>query len=239
MTRTLVNTTAAELIKLRSLPAVLATVAATVAAAAALAGATAASGAAPSAGQAVLQSVTFFQAGPILTGVLCVGTEYTGSAMHTTLRATPNRLVLLTCKIIAYLVVASTASATAIGAGLLTADITQAFRGNAQAARADIRHLIGAGAYLVLIGLLGLAAALLLRSLIPPLVALLSLVLIISPLLDTLTTYSWYLPDRAGSLLYHPETGAAPTPGTGTLVLLAWIAATTAAGLTEFRNRDA
>ena len=95
MTRIMINTTAAELIKLRSLPAVLAAVAATVAGAAALAVAITASGAASSAGQVVLQSVAFLQVGSILIGVLGVGTEYTGSTMRTTLMATPNRLVLL------------------------------------------------------------------------------------------------------------------------------------------------
>lgn len=239
MTGIMINAAAAELIKLRSLPAVRATVAATVAAAAALAAAITASGAASSVGQVVLQSVTFLQVSPILVGVLGVGTEYTGSTMRTTLTATPNRLVLLAGKIAAYLVTASVTSATAIGAGLLTAGITQAPRSGSQATHADIRHLIGAGVYLVLIGLPSLVVALLLRSLIPPLVALLSLVLIVSPLLTTLTNYSWYLPDRAGSLLYHPGTDTALTPATGTLVLLGWIAAITAAALTAFRNRDA
>lgn len=239
MARMVINTTAAELIKLRSLPALVATVAATVAAAAVLAVAITVSRTALSAGQAVLQSVPYLQVGLILIGVIGVGTEYTGNTMRTTLRATPNRLLVLACKVVAYLITASITSATAIGASLLAARIAQASRASAHMGRTDTRLLVGAGAYLVLTGLLSLVTALLLRSLIPPLVALLSLVLIVSPLLKALTNYAWYLPDRAGSLLYQPEAGAALTPGAGTLILLAWIATITAAALTEFHNRDA
>ena len=239
MIRTVIDTAAAELIKLRSLPALVATVAATVAAAAVLAAAITASRTAPSAGRALLQSVPYLQVGLVLIGVLGAGTEYTGNTMRTTLRATPNRFLLLACKIIAYLITASVTGATAIGAGLLAAGIAQPSRGSARVGHTDIRLLFGAGAYLVLTGLLSLATALLLRSVIPPLVALLSLVLVISPLLKTFTNYSWYLPDRAGSLLCQPEAGAALSPGAGALVLLAWIAAVTAAALTGFHRRDA
>lgn len=238
MIRTMMDTTTAEMGKLRGLPVALAAAIGTVVAAAVLAAAIAGSGTATSPGQVVVQGIPFIQVGPILIGVLTVGAEYTGSNMRTSLIATPNRLLLLAGKSTAYLITASITSAIALGAGLLTAKVALALHNMPQEAT-SAWLTIGAGAYLVLIGLLGLALALLLRSLIPPLVSMLSLAVIVSPLLSTVTSYARYLPDRAGSLLYRPGVGTDLTPGTGTLVLLAWIAAITAVAVTEFRNRDA
>lgn len=235
----MINTIAAELIKLRSLPVALATIGGTVAAAVALAAAIAASETTMSPAQVVIQSITFVQVGLILLGALIIGTDYTGSNIRAALIATPDRLTFLAGKCVAYLLAAVTTSAATIVAGLLTATLTRAIRDSPTETGADTWPMIGAGVYLVLIGILGLALALLLRSLIPPLVAMLSLVLIVSPLLSTLTSYAQYLPDQAGSLLYHPQTSAELTSSTGMLVLLAWIAAIGTGAVTQFRNRDA
>lgn len=239
MTRTMTNTITAELIKLRGLPVVLATIIGTIAAAVALAAAIAASGTTTSPAQAVTQSITFTQVGLILIGVLTIGTDYTGNTMRTALMTTPNRCTFLAGKCIAYLIAASITSAAAIAAGLLTATITLVNRDPCNGTVTDTWRTIGGGVYLVLIGLLGLALTLLLRSQTAPLVTMLSLVLIVSPFLSTLTGFARYLPDRAGSLLYNPEATTVLTPGTGMLVLLAWIAAIGAGAVTEFRNRDA
>ena len=103
----------------------------------------------------------------------------------------------------------------------------------------DGRPLAGAAAYLVLIGLLALALAVLLRSQLPPLVAMLGLVLVLSPLLSGLTEHARWLPDRAGSLLYQPGADTVLTPAAGALVLLCWTAATGAAAAAAFLARDA
>ncbi|WP_435123729.1 hypothetical protein [Micromonospora tulbaghiae] len=235
----MINIITAELIKLRSLPVVLATIGGTVAAAVALTAAVAASETTTSPAQVVIRSITFVQVGLILLGALVIGTDYTGSNMRTALTATPNRGTFLAGKCVAYLLAAVTTSAATVVAGLLTATLTLAVRDRPTETGADAWPMIGVGVYLVLIGILGLALALLLRSLVPPLVAMLSLVLIVSPLLSTLTSYAQYLPDQAGSLLYHPQTAAELTSGTGVLVLLTWIAAIGTGAVMEFRNRDA
>ncbi|MFD0820892.1 hypothetical protein ACFQ0D_21880, partial [Micromonospora zhanjiangensis] len=76
------------------------------------------------------------------------------------------------------------------------------------------------------------------RALVPALVAMLGLVLVVSPLLAGLTGYARLLPDRAGQALY-----AVPSPGLtapdGGLVLLGWIVAVGAAAATTFRRLDA
>ena len=163
MTILLARTAAAELIKLRGLPAVVAVALGTVVAFGA-------------AGRGVTQVVPLLQAGPILLGVLAVATEYAGRQIATTLTATPNRLRLLAAKTVAYLIAAT----ATVGAGLAAAWATR-LAGSERAVAGW--PMAGAAVYLVLIGLLALGLAAVLRSLIPPLAGLLTLVLIVSPLL--------------------------------------------------------
>lgn len=231
---------AAESVKLRGLPAACATVLGTIAAAIALAAAIAASATdTRDAVQVTLATIPFLQVGTILLGVLAVATEYQGSQVRTTLIAAPNRMLLLAGKTLAYLATATITSAVAVGAGLATAAITLSVRDTASIEDVNAWPVAGAALYLVLIGLLGFALTVLLRSLIPPLVAMLALVLIASPLLAGYTEHARWLPDRAGSLLYLPTADSVLTAGTGTLVLLAWITVTGTAAAAAFVIRDA
>jgi len=240
MTRTMMNTIAAELIKLRSLPAVLTTMGGTVIAAAALSATITASDRSADTVHVIAQSVTFVQVGLIVIGVLVVGTEFSGRNMRISMIATPNRMLLFAGKSIAYLVAAMTTSAAAIGAGVLAATLVHVPGEDSSMGRASIwSALPGAWTYLVLIGLLAFALTFLLCSLVPPLVAMLCLVLIVSPMLSTLTSNAQYLPDRAGSVLYQPEAGTTLSPEVGVLVFVAWIAVITAGACTRFCTRDA
>jgi hypothetical protein len=224
------NTVAAEWVKLRGLPAVLVTMLGTVGAAIVLTALVAAAephpktaaGTTVDATQIMLRTIQFLQVGPILIGVLAVATEYAGSQIRTTLAATPARTLLLAGKAVAYVGAAAITSATALGA----TTITLALR-----SRTDIsgRSLLGGGLYLVLIGLLGFALAVLLRSLIPPLATMLGLVLIVSPLLKGFSDNARYLPGADVVL----------TPGTDALALLGWITVVTVAATTAFHARDA
>lgn len=240
MTRILARTIAAELIKLRGLPALLATMLATVAAAVAFAAALASSAPATAdAAYVMTQTIVFLQVGPILIGVLAASTEYAGRQIAATLAATPNRLLLLAGKTAAYLATAAATSVLTVGAGVMTAWITLNVRGIRSAEDPGGWPLFGAAVYLVLIGLLALALTILVRSLIPPLVTMLALVLIASPLLSGYTEHARWLPDRAGSLLYLPDNDPVLTPGTGTLVMLACITAAAVAASVAFLRRDA
>ncbi|MEU4241814.1 hypothetical protein [Actinoplanes sp. NPDC026619] len=233
MTAILTRTAAAELIKLRSLPAAVATALGTVVIGVVLTAALASS--APSAAptstatDAVIRAVPFLQIGPILLGVLIVASEYAGRQIATTLAATPDRLRLLAGKSVAYLVAATIINVATLGAGLAAASLTIPVRAVA------VRPIAGAAVYLILIGLLSLGLATVLRSLVPPLVIMLALVLIVSPLLSGYTEHARWLPDRAGSLLYRPDAD----PTLGTVVLVAWIALTASAAIATFLRRDA
>ncbi|GIF20061.1 hypothetical protein BJ973_002033 [Actinoplanes tereljensis] len=233
MTRSLGDAIAAEIVKLRGLPAAVATMLGTVAAGGVLAAVVTAS----TEGADILPvTIPFLQIGPILLGVLAVSTEYTGHQIRTTLIATPNRLVVLAAKSVAYLAASMITSVAALGAALASARVTPA--GHHPPTRIGWPPA-GATAYLVLIGFLGFAVTVLARSLVPPLVAMLTLVLIASPLLAGFTEHSRWLPDRAGRLLYQPGADAVLAPGTGALTLLAWITAVAVLAIATFRTRDA
>lgn len=153
------------------------------------------------------------QAGFLLLGVLSAATEYAGGQIRTSLAAVPDRLVLLTGKVLAYLAVATPAAALT---GALSSGVP----------------VVGATAYLVLIGLLALAVGLAVRSLVGALATVVTLVYVVSPLLPAAA----YLPDRAGAALYRP--GALP-PALGGLVLAGWLVAALAVTGFLFARRDA
>ena len=238
MTSRLPRTIAAELGKLAGLPAAVAAVAGTIAVTVVLVAALAAS--APSgsdAGRVVTAAMPFLRVGPILLGVVAAGSEYAGRQVFTSLAVTPARPLFLAGKTLAFLITTAVLSVLTVGAGTVTAFVALAVRGDH--APVDGRPLAGAAAYLVLIGLLALALAVLLRSQLPPLVTMLGLVLVLSPLLSGLTEHARWLPDRAGSLLYQPGADTVLTPAAGALVLLCWTAATGAAAAAAFLARDA
>lgn len=222
----------AELVKLRGLPTAIVAVLATVAGATGLTAAIAAS--AP-AGTGILeilvQLVVFLQIGPIVLGVLAVASEYAGSQIRTSLAAVPSRPRLLLAKIVALALTVVVTSLAAVGSAVLVV----ALRGGDIPAPA-IRPLIGAVGYLVAMGLLAFALALLLRSLVAPLAGLLSLVLVVSPLVASATEYARWLPDRAGSALYAAD---ASDLAFGSSVILGWVLVVLAAAGAGFVRRDA
>lgn len=237
---TIARITSTELIKLRTLPVVVATVVGTIATAIVLAGAIAASSTVPvGAVAAMLATIPFVQIGVILLGVLAVATEYQSSQIRTTLAATPRRRHVLAGKGLAFLGAAVVTSTVAVGSGWATAAIVSASREVVAPEASTVWPVVGAAAYLALIGSLAFALTVLLRALVPPLVAMLSLALIVSPLAGSLTEHARWLPDRAGGLLYLGDADAVLDAPTGALVLVAWIVVVGVAAGTAFSRRDA
>ena len=241
----LIAVIAAELDKLRTLPAaVLAALGTTVVGVAlAVALTAAAHGTAVPATEVsitdtMVRAVPFVQTGLILLGVLPVAHELAGSQLRTTLAAVPRRGLLLAGKTVATLVATAVTAAATVG-GLLGAATVTAYLTGAPVAPGgvDAGPVLGAVAYLVLVGLFSHAITLLVRGLVPALVGTLSLVLIVSPLLATLTEHARWLPDRAAAQLYAPADDVL-TGTTGTLVTLAWIAVVGAGAAVRFVRRD-
>ncbi|WP_017586791.1 ABC transporter permease [Nocardiopsis ganjiahuensis] len=231
------RTLASELVKLATLPAALATALGTAAVSAGLAALTAGADHAPAdAAPTVLLLVVFLQVGTVLLGVLTTAGEYTGGQIRTTLTATPKRGRLLAAKTAACFLASALTGAVAVAAGLAGA---WAVTDGALVGNVSPWRPAGAAAYLALLGLLAHLVTVVARSLLPPLVSVLGLVLIVSPLLGGLTEHARWLPDRAGQLLYLPGADTVFTPWTGLLVLCGWLLVTGAAAALVFVRRDA
>jgi ABC-2 type transport system permease protein len=242
MNISLMNITAAEVGKLRTLPVAVMTAIGTAVIGALIAAALTAQlvdqGLAASASSVTAQAVPFLQIGLILLGVLPMAHEYAGGQLRTTLTTVPRRGLLLAGKGIATLLGLALAASAAVGGVVATTELTRRLL-DAPPAEDPTGPwpVAGAAAYLVLVGLLAHAVALLVRHLIPALVGMLSLVLIVSPLLAGLTRHARWLPDRAAMQLYGPA-DTVLTAATGTLVMLAWITLVGGTAAVLFVRRD-
>lgn len=234
---------AAELDKLRTLPvtalAVVGTVVVGALIAAAQAGATADQDLPASAVEVTLRTVPFVVAGLVLVGVLAVSQEHAGRQVATTLAAVPRRGLLVAGKSIAATGVVALAAISTLGACVAAATVAQRLLdAPASSDGAGARALLGATAYLVLIGVFSHAVALVVRHLVPALVGVLALVLVVSPLLAGATEHARWLPDRAAAAWFDSGPGALDGP-TATLVALAWVVVVGGLGSWRFLVRDA
>lgn len=211
MSNALRHVFAAELRKLTTLPAVHSTVAITVLATPGLALV------------AGLRAVEYGQLGLILLGILTTAGEYGGRQIRTSLVCVPNRPLLLSGKVLAYLTVATPTT-------LLTGALSIV------AAEAPGTALPGITVYLVMIGLLAGAVAVLLRSVAGTVATLTTFVLMVSPLLAAATDAAEYLPDRAGASLYRP---GFLSPWEGGAVMAAWLVITFVVTVVTFTRKDA
>ena len=233
----------AEMIKLRSLPAVTYTMLGTVAVGAIMSvafTALARENSTPASVATLATQVTpYAQAGAILLGILSVSHEYAGRQIATTLAAAPRRALLIVAKTAA---TAVALSVTAIGTMTVAWSAVALASGGSDAVAPtewlDLVRLLGAAAYLLLIGLLAHATALAVRNLIPALTVMLVLVFILPPMLSVLGDHVRWLPDRAGAQLYAPS-DASLTAATGALVVIGWITTVGIAGGARFIRSDA
>lgn len=250
MTRRLRRVVLAELVKLRGLPMVVVTAVGTVVAGSLLAGAFAAlaergggaaagtmTGTMTGAAGATLRAIPVLQVGPALLAVLAATTEYDGRQIRTTLTAVPDRIVLLCGKVVAFACLVAAMGSTTLVAAVSTAWWAGGARSSPIAGRAV--DLVGATAYLTLVGLVAFAAALTLRSAIASLATVLTGLLILSPILAAATEHARWLPDRAGRLLYGSGPDPVLTATTGTLVVLGWLIAALALAALTLTRRDA
>jgi ABC-2 type transport system permease protein len=163
-------------------------------------------------------------------GVLTTSGEYSTGMIRSTLAAVPRRLPVLWSKAAVYGVIAFLVGAVgAVGVFLISSGVLS---GTAKAMSISddevVRGLLGAGVYLGLVGVIGVALGALLRSTAGGISALVGAFLLVPGLMSLLPT-SWrtditpYLPSNAGESIFalqHP-TGAL-SAGAGLLVLLGW-----------------
>ncbi|GEJ98541.1 ABC transporter permease [Streptomyces sp. 1-11] len=165
-------------------------------------------------------------------GVLVTAGEWSTGTIRSTLAAVPRRLPVLWSKAAVFglvaLVVATVGAFTAflVGSRIVSGTPAALTLGHAGV----VRGLLGAGLYLGLVGVIGVALGALLRSVAGGISVLVAGLLLV-PGLITLLPSSWqghinpYLPSRAGESLFALTHGSATlSPGAGLAVLLGWTA---------------
>lgn len=180
-------------------------------------------------------------------GVLVISSEYSTGMIRTTLAAIPQRRVVLTAKVIVFAVVAFVVATVACIAAFLAgqAILSQKTVVPSLSDGAALRAVLGAGFYLTVIGLLGVALGTLLRRAAGAIATLFGLVLVLPALVSALpspwdTDVAKYLPSDAGNALFTvKQTSDQLRPAAAVAVLVAYVVvALTLAGVALAR-RDA
>ncbi|GAA0481893.1 ABC transporter permease [Paractinoplanes deccanensis] len=194
-----------------------------------------------------LFGVTFALIALGVLGVLTSSAEYTTGMIRSTLAAVPRRLPVLWAKAATYGVIAFVVGAVgALVAFLATSAILSGTSSAVSLSDAGVvRGLLGAGVYLGLAGVIGVALGVLLRSTAGGISALVGTFLLV-PGLMALLPDSWsdavtpYLPSNAGASLYALTQGdGALSAGAGLLVLLGWTALALVGAAYRLKRSDA
>ncbi len=194
-----------------------------------------------------LNGVVLAQLAVGVLGVLVMSSEYTTGMIRTSLAAVPNRTVFLAAKTIVLGMVSlvvgmvSVFVAFFVGQAVLDRDGL----GTSLSATGVLRAVLGAGLYLTLIALFGLALGTIVRRTPGAIAALFGIVLIL-PLIAQAFPEPWDVrigrlaPFNAGqamfSVRYDPDL---LTPTQGIFVFLAWIVASYLVAMVMLSRRDA
>ncbi|MDO4027557.1 ABC transporter permease subunit [Clavibacter michiganensis] len=181
-------------------------------------------------------------------GVLAMGSEHSSGTIASTLAAVPNRLEALAAKALAVaLVTFGLGVIPGLAAYLLTLGtrIDLGYDGSL-ASWGVLGPLLGSGAYLATVALLGLALATLMRSGVAAITALIGIQLVLPQLVGLLPDLGSVAPydlllTTAGRTLTGTTGSITPPPVTGLKVaaVAAWILIPATAAALLFRRRDA
>lgn len=178
-----------------------------------------------------LNGVRISQLAVGVLGVLLISGEYATGMIRASLTAVPKRLPFLWAKLAVFTAVVGSVSIVStfasffLGQSLLSSKHLQVTIGSPNA----LRMVIGAGVYLLLIGIIGMALGGLLRNTAAGISTLVALFFVIPPILDLLPS-SWsndigpYLPSNAGEAFWAHADGSSLSPGAGFAVLCGWAA---------------
>lgn len=243
--RETVQAIAAELSKLRSLPAIWLTLGGTLCIHLLLAAAFASAEMQQATGMknvldVGLASISYTQTGFVILGILAACSEYTGGQIRTTLTAMPRRgLQLVAAQLALTIAVVPAAAITAAAGVVLTANILGGELAAVNSGRV-VAAVAGATGYLALTALISAAIGVLLRRTLPATVVVLGYYFIAGPLLREWVAQAKYLPDTAGLAMWFPQSdiAGALSPSQGAIVLIAWTLVTFAVAVTVYRKRD-
>jgi ABC-2 type transport system permease protein len=180
-------------------------------------------------------------------GVLTASGEYTSGMIRSTLAAVPRRLPVLWSKAAVYGMIAFAVGTAGAFVGFLISSgvLSGTTIGMSLSGSGVLRGLFGAGLYLGLVGVIGVALGTLLRSTAGGISALVGTFLLV-PGLMSLLPKSWraditpYLPSNAGESIFalHHLTGTL-SAGAGLLVLLGWTVLALAGAAYRLTRADA
>ncbi|MCW8378682.1 ABC transporter permease [Streptomyces justiciae] len=194
-----------------------------------------------------LTGVSFAQLAIGVLGVLLAAGEYSTGMIRSTLAAVPRRLPVLWSK--AAVIGPVAMILTTIGALAAFQLGTPGLDGEKIALSLSddgvLRSLVGAGVYLGLVAMFGVALGILLRNSAGAIAALVGILLIL-PGLASLLPDSWYdtlspyFPNNAGSAVYAlHESSDSLSPGAGLAVFVGWVALTLGAAAFRLVKNDA
>ena len=194
-----------------------------------------------------LNGVVLAQLAIGVLGVLVMSSEYATGMIRTSLSAVPNRRVLLLSKTIVLTVVSLSVAMISVfvafflGQAVLNGD----HLGTTLSGPSVLRAVLGAGLYLTLIGMFGLALGTIVRRTPGAIAALFGIVLIL-PLLAQALPQPWDVrigrlsPFNAGQAFYSVRFDPSLlTPLQGLLVFLGWIVASYTVAMVMLSRRDA
>lgn len=193
-----------------------------------------------------LSGVNIAQLAVGVLGVLLLSGEYATGMIRASLTVVPKRLPVLWGKltvfaaVIGVVSVVSSFAAFFAGQALLSSQHIQVTISSPNA----LRMVIGAGVYMLLVGIIGMALGGILRNTAAGISSLVALFFVIPPIMDLLPA-SWsdhiapYLPSNAGDAFWgHPD-GTHLSPFTGFVVLCLWAAVAVACAAVRLIRSDA
>lgn len=252
----MVAATQAEIVKIRSWPATVATLSLTAGLTIAFSPVVGYSlrdsldrygqvgGSAISPADAGFEALRYGQLGLIVFGVLAVTQEYTAGMIRASLTAVPPRAIFYAGKLAA---ITLSALVVAVPTGALSFIATQAGLGHhgVSPLAADVpRALAGSVLYLLLVCLLASGLAAIVRSAVVALAILFPLFFVVPTLVEAFGAadgFARYLPTTAGAQLMSVDSSSATAlgPGVGGLVLGLWAVVALAGGYLLLRYRGA
>lgn len=192
--------------------------------------------------------LTLAQLAVVVFAVLCMGSEYSTGTIRLALAATPRRGVYFVAKIVAVALPVAAVALITVLASFVTAQAALGPLGTTLNAEGVARATAGAWIYLTLIALFALGIAAMLGNSTRALAALLPVFFLGSQGLGNvphLRTVAQYLPDQAGSLIMHlvgppdnPAFERSYGPWAGVGILATWTVAALAGGWLALRRRD-
>jgi ABC-2 type transport system permease protein len=193
-----------------------------------------------------LAGVNISQLAVGVLGVLLITGEYATGMIRASLTVVPKRLPVLWAKLVVFVfVVLPLAIASAFAAFFAgQAFLSRHHIGATLSTPHAVRMIVGAGGYLVLVGLIGLALGAVLRNTAAGISALVALFFVIPPLMNLLPS-SWsdhiapYLPSNAGGAFWGNTDGVHLSALKGFLVLCIWAVVAIASAAARLATHDA